>query len=92
MLFDLTEEEKLIQAAAVRFAKEELEPVAAELDRTKDRNILLTNLRKLAELGFMGVNIRAEYGGTDSNSVALSLVLTELSRACASTGVSHHFS
>jgi alkylation response protein AidB-like acyl-CoA dehydrogenase len=87
MLFELTEEEKLIQAAAVRFAKQELEPVAAELDRTKDRNILMTNLKKLAELGFMGVNIRTEYGGTDSNSVALSLVLTELGRACASTAV-----
>ena len=87
MVFELTEEEKLIQAAAVRFAKHQLEPVAAELDRTKDRNILLANLKKLAELGFMGVNIRAEYGGTDSNSVALSLVLTELGRACASTAV-----
>jgi alkylation response protein AidB-like acyl-CoA dehydrogenase len=87
MLFELSEEEKLIQAAAVRFAKKELEPVAAELDRTKNRNILLANLRKLAELGFMGVNIQAEYGGTDSNSVALSLALTELSRACASTAV-----
>jgi butyryl-CoA dehydrogenase len=87
MLFELTEEEKLIQAAAVRFAKHQLEPVAAELDRTKDREILLANLKKLADLGFMGVNIRAEYGGTDSNSVALSLVLTELGRACASTAV-----
>jgi alkylation response protein AidB-like acyl-CoA dehydrogenase len=87
MLFELTEEEKLIQAAAVRFAKHQLEPVAAELDRTKDRDILLANLQKLAELGFMGVNIRAEYGGTDSNSVALSLVLTELGRACGSTAV-----
>jgi len=87
MLFELTEEEKLIQAAAVRFAKNQLAPVAAELDRTKDREILLANLKKLADLGFMGVNIRAEYGGTDSNSVALSLVLTELGRACASTAV-----
>jgi len=87
MLFELSEEEKLIQAAAVRFAKHQLEPVAAELDRTKDRDILLANLKKLAELGFMGVNIQAAYGGTDSNSVALSLVLTELGRACASTAV-----
>ena len=87
MLFELSEEEKLIQAAAVRFAKDQLEPVAAELDRTKDREILLANLKKLADLGFMGVNIRAEYGGTDSNSVALSLVLTELGRDCASTAV-----
>ena len=87
MLFELSEEEKLIQAAAVRFAKHQLEPVAAELDRTKDRDILLANLKKLSELGFMGVNIRAEYGGTDSNAVALSLVLTELGRACGSTAV-----
>jgi alkylation response protein AidB-like acyl-CoA dehydrogenase len=87
MLFELSEEEKLIQAAAVRFAKQDLEPVAAELDRTKDRGILLANLKKLAGLGFMGVNIQPEYGGTDSNSVALSLVLTELGRACASTAV-----
>ena len=87
MLFELSEEEKLIRAAAARFAKQQLEPVAAELDRTKDRDILLANLKKLAELGFMGVTIQAEYGGTDSNSVALSLVLTELGRACASTAV-----
>lgn len=87
MLFELTEEEKLIQAAAARFAKLELEPVAAELDRNKDRNILLANLKKLAELGFMGVAVSGEYGGADSNSVALSLVLTELGRACAATTV-----
>jgi butyryl-CoA dehydrogenase len=87
MLFELTEEEKLIQAAAARFAKLELEPVAAELDRTRNRDILLTNLKKLAALGFMGVNVRADYGGTDSNSVALSLVLTELGRSCAATTV-----
>jgi len=87
MLFELTQEEKLIQAAAARFAKQELEPAAAELDRTKNRDILLANLKKLAELGFMGVNIRSEYGGTDSNSVALSLVLTELGRGCAATAV-----
>jgi butyryl-CoA dehydrogenase len=87
MLFELTEEEKLIQAAAARFAKQELEPAAAELDRTKNRDILLAQLKKLAELGFMGINIRSEYGGTDSNSVALSLVLTELGRGCAATAV-----
>ena len=87
MLFELSEEEKIIRAAAERFAKQELEPVAAELDRTKNRDILLTNLKKLADLGFMGVNVLAEHGGTDGNSVALSLVLTELGRACASTAV-----
>ena len=50
MLFELDEEERLIQAAAARFAKQELEPMAAELDRTKNRDILLVNLKKLADL------------------------------------------
>jgi butyryl-CoA dehydrogenase len=52
MNFDLTEEQKIIQETAARFAKQELEPVAAKLDATKDREILKANLKKLAELGF----------------------------------------
>jgi alkylation response protein AidB-like acyl-CoA dehydrogenase len=87
MLFEVNEEERLIQAAASRFAQQELAPVAAQLDRTKDRNILLANLKKLAELGFMGINILAEYDGSESSTVAFSLAMTELGRACAATTV-----
>ncbi len=85
MDFDLTEEQKIIQDTAARFARRELEPVAAELDRTKDRSILLRNLKKLAELGFMGLNVSPEYGGTGAGMVAFSLAMTQLGRACAST-------
>ncbi len=85
MNFDLTEEQKIIQHTAARFAKQELEPVAGELDRTKNRDILKGNLRKLAELGFMGLNVDTEYGGTAAGTVAFSLVMTELGRACSST-------
>jgi butyryl-CoA dehydrogenase len=87
MDFELAEEHKIIQDMAAKFAKRELEPVAAELDQTKNRDILKTNLRKLAELGFMGLNIDPEYGGTGAGPVAFSLVMTELGRACASTTV-----
>jgi alkylation response protein AidB-like acyl-CoA dehydrogenase len=87
MPFELKEEERLIQAAAARFAKQELAPAAAELDRNKNRSILLANLKKLAELGFMGINILAEYGGSESSTVAFSLAMTELGRACAATTV-----
>ena len=48
MNIDLTEEQKLIQDTARDFAKAELEPVADHLDRTKDREVLLGNLKKLA--------------------------------------------
>jgi butyryl-CoA dehydrogenase len=87
MLFELTDEEKMIQETAAKFAKRELEPVAAKLDKTKDRSILLGNLKKLAELGFMGLNVSPEYGGAGTNTVAFSLAMTELGRACASTTV-----
>ncbi len=87
MDFELTEEQKIIQETAARFAKQELEPVAAELDQTKNREILKKNLKKLAELGFMGLNIDAKYGGSEAGTVAFSLAMTELGRACASTTV-----
>jgi alkylation response protein AidB-like acyl-CoA dehydrogenase len=87
MLFELSDEERMIQDMAGKFAKRELEPVAAELDRTKNREIFLANLRKLAELGFMGLTIGAEYGGAETTTVAFSLSMMELGRACAATTV-----
>ncbi len=87
MNLDLSEEQKLIQDTARDFAKSELEPVAAKLDATKDRPTLLANLKKLGELGFMGLNIKEEYGGSEAGVVAFSVAMTEIARACASTAV-----
>jgi butyryl-CoA dehydrogenase len=87
MQFDLTDEERMIQEMAAKFAVRELRPKAAELDRTMDRGILLANLKKLAELGFMGLNLRAEYGGAEASTVAFSLAMTELGQGCAATTV-----
>jgi alkylation response protein AidB-like acyl-CoA dehydrogenase len=56
MNLDLSEEQKLIQDTARDFARSELEPVAAQLDADKDRPTLLANLKKLGELGFMGLS------------------------------------
>jgi alkylation response protein AidB-like acyl-CoA dehydrogenase len=87
MDFRLTQEQKIIQATAARFAKFELDPVAAKLDQTRDREKLKSIVRQLAELGFMGLNVDPEYGGTGAGAVAFSLVMTELGRGCASTAV-----
>ena len=91
MDLSLTEEQKLIQQTARRFAEVELQPNAAQLDRQespeKDRKIFLQNLRALAELGFMGLNVSSDYGGTEAGVVAFSLAITEVARACASTAV-----
>ncbi|PLX92671.1 MAG: acyl-CoA dehydrogenase [Desulfuromonas sp.] len=87
MYLDLTEEQKLIQETAREFANAELFPVAAALDHGENEQVFFNNLAKLAELGFMGLNVREEYGGTEAGVVAFSVALTEISRACASTAV-----
>ncbi len=87
MFFDLTEEQKLIRETARDFARGELEPLAAELDQGDDRAPFLANLKKLAELGFMGLNVRECYGGTEAGVISFSLAVTEIARACASTAV-----
>ncbi|MEE4241490.1 MAG: acyl-CoA dehydrogenase family protein [Desulfopila sp.] len=87
MYLDLTEEQKLIQDTAADFARTELEPVAAELDRGGDDTVFYENLRKLAELGFMGLNVKDAYGGSEAGVIAFSVAMTEIARACASTAV-----
>ncbi len=87
MDLSLTEEQMMIQDMARKFAETELAPVAAALDETQNQEIFLGNLAKLTELGFMGLNVKAEYGGVEAGSVAFSLAITELAKACASTAV-----
>lgn len=87
MNLSLTEEQIMIQDMARKFADSELAPVAAELDESMDQALFLKNLAQLTELGFMGLNIKAEYGGVEAGSVAFSLAITEIARACASTAV-----
>lgn len=87
MYLELTEEQKIIQETARNFAAAELAPVAAMLDQGGDRQIYLDNLKKLAELGFMGLNIKEEYGGAEAGVVAFSVMMTEIARACAATAV-----
>lgn len=87
MFLDLTEEQRLIQETAREFAAAELEPVAAGLDQGGDRRPFLDNLKKLAELGFMGLNVGEGYGGAEAGAVAFSVAMTEIARACASTAV-----
>jgi alkylation response protein AidB-like acyl-CoA dehydrogenase len=85
MNFALTEEQKMIQEMCRDFSRSELAPQAARLDETKDRAILRANLKKMAELGLMGMNIPEAYGGAQVGVVAYSLAMTEIAVGCAST-------
>jgi alkylation response protein AidB-like acyl-CoA dehydrogenase len=85
MDFHLSEEQKMIQQMARDFAEKELKPRAAEVDAT--RQYPLPVLKAMAELGMMGMNIPAEYGGSQTGVVSYSLAMTEIGKACASTAV-----
>jgi len=87
MDLSLNEEQTMIQDMARKFSDTELAPIADAMDQNIDRNLFLVNLKKLAELGFMGLNIDSTYGGTEAGSIAFSLAITEIARGCASTAV-----
>jgi alkylation response protein AidB-like acyl-CoA dehydrogenase len=83
--FELTPEQREIQALARDFAQAEVEPHAAEWDR--EHRFPKELFPKLAELGLMGVCVPEEYGGAGADFVSYILVLEELSRADAGVGV-----
>jgi alkylation response protein AidB-like acyl-CoA dehydrogenase len=83
----LNDDQLMIQQLAQKFAQTELDPVADKLEQEGGREIYLANLKKLAELGFMGLNIESQYGGTDVGTVGFSIAVTEIAKACASTAV-----
>jgi alkylation response protein AidB-like acyl-CoA dehydrogenase len=85
MQFELTREQREIQALTREFAQTEIEPHAAAWDREHrfPRDLYV----KLAELGLMGVCIPEEYGGAGADFLSYVLVLEELSRADAGVGV-----
>ncbi len=91
MNLTLNEEQAAIVDMAKKYAESELGPVAARLDvgadKEADRTLFLKNLQGLAELGFMGMNVKTEYGGCAVGTVAFSLAVTEIGRVCASTAV-----
>ena len=85
MDFDLTQDQKEIQALAREFAKAEIDPHAAQWDR--DHHFPRELFGKLAELGLMGACVPEEYGGAGVDFLSYILVLEELSRADAGVGV-----
>jgi butyryl-CoA dehydrogenase len=85
MDLQLNEEQEMIRKMARDFAQNELAPVAAELDEKGEPP--LANLKKMADLGFMGLAIPEEYGGIDADSISYVIAIEEISKVCASTGV-----
>lgn len=88
MDFELTAEQRMIAETAHQFAREKLDPIANRLDEPESKKQFLKNLEDLAQLGFIGLNVNSEYGGSEAGTVAFSIAITEIARVCASTAVS----
>ncbi|MBP9838898.1 MAG: acyl-CoA dehydrogenase family protein [Proteobacteria bacterium] len=85
MNIELTEEQNLIHDAARIFAKEVVKPLAKKIDI--EHYYPQELIPKLAENGFLGINVTSEYQGSGLDTVSYALIIEELSRACASTSV-----
>lgn len=83
MDFRLTEDQQSIQQMARDFAEAELFPIATDLDKTS--RFPAEVIAKMAEMGFMGVNVPEAYGGAGLDAVCKVLIISELARKDAST-------
>lgn len=85
--FDLTDEQQMIRKMMREFADEVVAPGAIERDRTKEfpKEIF----KQLSDMGVMGLPFPEQYGGGGGDTISFAIVTEELSRACASTGITY---
>src|ERR671935_2772696 len=82
MDFDLSDDHELIRRTVRDFAEGEVRPVAEELDRTKAFPYEI--VRKMGDLGLMGIPFPEEYGGGGADTLAYALAVEELARVDSS--------
>src|SRR5881296_4666146 len=85
MNFDLSDDHRLIQETVRDFARGEVAPVAEELDHRKQFPYDI--VRKLGELGLMGIPFPEEYGGAGGDTLAYALAVEELTRVDSSVAI-----
>ena len=85
MNFTLTKEQELVRQMVRDFAVNEVKPIAAEIDATE--RFPMENVKKMGELGMMGIPFPTEFGGAGGDVLSYILAVEELSKVCATTGV-----
>ena len=83
MDFSLTEDERAIEDVARRFAQDRLAPFAAEWDETS--YFPVDRLREAAALGFAGIYVKSDVGGSEMSRLDAAIIMEELSAGCTST-------
>ena len=84
-LFPLSKEHKMLRNAARDFAQNEIAPIAAEFDESGE--FPYTTIKKMGEMGFMGIEIPEEYGGAGMDTLSYVLALEEICKVDAAHGV-----
>ena len=87
MDFELTQDQQLIRDTVRDFADQEIAPKAAEID--SESKFPEDIVKKMSELGLMGLPIPEEYGGSGADYTSYCLALEEITRVCASTGITY---
>src|SRR3990170_4858696 len=85
MNFDFNETQQMIRDTARKFAQDELAPSADERDEREE--FPHEAVKKLGELGFMGMMVSEQYGGAGLDTVSYVLAMEEISKVDASAGV-----
>ncbi len=81
MEFELSDEQRMIRDAARDFAQKEIAPVAAKFDESG--KFPFETIKKMGELGFMGIEVPEEYGGAEMDTLAYVLVMQEIAKVDA---------
>ena len=85
MNFQLTKEQEFVRKMVREFATNEVEPLAADID--KEHRFPVETVEKMAKYGLLGIPFPTQYGGAGGDHISYAITVEELSRVCASTGV-----
>jgi butyryl-CoA dehydrogenase len=85
MNFQLTKEQEFVRKMVREFAVNEVEPLAADID--KEHRFPVETVEKMAKYGLLGIPFPTELGGAGGDHISYAITVEELSRVCASTGV-----
>jgi alkylation response protein AidB-like acyl-CoA dehydrogenase len=87
MNFELTKEQSMIRNLMREFSEAEVKPEADLRDQTGE--FPLEIIRKMADLSLLGLNMPEKYGGAGADTISFAIAVEELSRVCASTGITY---
>ena len=85
MNFQLTKEQEFVRKMVSEFAKTEVEPLAADID--KEHRFPMETVEKMAKYGLMGIPFPTQYGGAGGDHISYAITVEELAKVCGSTAV-----